>query len=189
MLRTLPVVNAVRRSAQHAAKSAQKIRTRSVFRQSKMMRSSLALSANARTVQSLEKLFPKLSAQGQQKRALSSAASVDTFFDDYAAHVEERKAQGIVPLPLNAEQVAALVEIVKNPPSGRESEIIDLLVKADYYPHARAAIHHDCPHACAQTRMQYQSSVHNNQYTPNERCWQVKGPPKAPQGPGLLEGQ
>ena len=91
------------------------------------MRSSLALSANARTVQSLEKLFPKLSAQGQQKRALSSAASVDTFFDDYAAHVEERKAQGIVPLPLNAEQVAALVEIVKNPPSGRESEIIDLL--------------------------------------------------------------
>jgi aconitate hydratase 2/2-methylisocitrate dehydratase len=92
-----------------------------------MMRSSLALSANARTVQSLEKLFPKLSAQGQQKRALSSAASVDTFFDDYAAHVEERKAQGIVPLPLNAEQVAALVEIVKNPPSGRESEIIDLL--------------------------------------------------------------
>lgn len=127
MLRTLPVVNAVRRSAQHAAKSAQKIRTRSVFRQSKMMRSSLALSANARTVQSLEKLFPKLSAQGQQKRALSSAASVDTFFDDYAAHVEERKAQGIVPLPLNAEQVAALVEIVKNPPSGRESEIIDLL--------------------------------------------------------------
>ncbi len=45
----------------------------------------------------------------------------------YRQHVEERAAEGIVPKPLNAEQVNALVELIKNPPAGDEDFIIDLL--------------------------------------------------------------
>lgn len=45
----------------------------------------------------------------------------------YAAHVQERAAQQLPPLPLNAEQVAQLVELLKNPPAGEESLLVDLL--------------------------------------------------------------
>ena len=45
----------------------------------------------------------------------------------YRNHVEERAAQGIVPKPLDATQVAELVELVKNPPAGEEAFILDLL--------------------------------------------------------------
>ncbi|MAA63572.1 MAG: bifunctional aconitate hydratase 2/2-methylisocitrate dehydratase [Alteromonadaceae bacterium] len=45
----------------------------------------------------------------------------------YRAHVEERAAQGIPPKPLNAEQTAALVELLKNPPAGEEDTLVDLL--------------------------------------------------------------
>ena len=45
----------------------------------------------------------------------------------YRQHVEERAAQGIPPLPLNAEQVAQLVELLKNPPAGEEETLVDLL--------------------------------------------------------------
>jgi len=47
--------------------------------------------------------------------------------ESYRKHVEERAEQGIVPTPLNAEQVAALVELVKAPIAGDEAFIIDLL--------------------------------------------------------------
>lgn len=45
----------------------------------------------------------------------------------YRKHVEERAAEGVVPKPLDAEQVAGLVELLKNPPQGEESFILDLL--------------------------------------------------------------
>ena len=45
----------------------------------------------------------------------------------YRKHVEERAAQGIVPQPLNAEQTAGLVELLKNPPAGEEAYLLDLL--------------------------------------------------------------
>lgn len=45
----------------------------------------------------------------------------------YRKHVEERAALGIVPQPLNAEQTAALVELLKSPPQGEESYLINLL--------------------------------------------------------------
>ncbi|MUK31829.1 bifunctional aconitate hydratase 2/2-methylisocitrate dehydratase [Aliivibrio fischeri] len=45
----------------------------------------------------------------------------------YRKHVEERASEGVVPRPLDAEQVAALVELVKNPPQGEEEVILDLL--------------------------------------------------------------
>ena len=46
---------------------------------------------------------------------------------DYRKHVEERAAEGVVPKPLDASQVAELVELVKNPPVGEEAFIVDLL--------------------------------------------------------------
>jgi len=45
----------------------------------------------------------------------------------YRNHVEERAAQGIVPQPLNAEQTAGLVELLKNPPAGEETFLVDLI--------------------------------------------------------------
>ena len=45
----------------------------------------------------------------------------------YRRHVEERSDMGIVPKPLDAEQTAALVELLKNPPQGEEAFLIDLL--------------------------------------------------------------
>ena len=51
---------------------------------------------------------------------------------DYRKHVEERAAEGIVPKPLDAEQVAQLVELIKNPPAGEEAFLLELL--ADRIP-------------------------------------------------------
>lgn len=45
----------------------------------------------------------------------------------YRKHVAERATQGIVPQPLNPEQVAGLVELLKNPPKGEEKFLLDLL--------------------------------------------------------------
>jgi aconitate hydratase 2/2-methylisocitrate dehydratase len=45
----------------------------------------------------------------------------------YRAHVEERAALGIAPLPLSAEQTAQLVELLKNPPKGQEAFLVELL--------------------------------------------------------------
>ncbi|BCG23809.1 aconitate hydratase B [Pseudomonas tohonis] len=45
----------------------------------------------------------------------------------YRKHVQERAAQGIVPQPLNAEQTAGLVELLKNPPAGEEEFLVDLI--------------------------------------------------------------
>ena len=45
----------------------------------------------------------------------------------YRQHMEERAAEGIVPKPLDAEQVNGLVELLKNPPAGEEAFLTDLL--------------------------------------------------------------
>ncbi|MPW35008.1 bifunctional aconitate hydratase 2/2-methylisocitrate dehydratase [Vibrio sp. B1Z05] len=45
----------------------------------------------------------------------------------YRNHIAERAEQGVVPKPLDAEQVAALVELLKNPPQGEDTFILDLL--------------------------------------------------------------
>ncbi len=46
---------------------------------------------------------------------------------EYRNHIAERAAVGIVPKALDAEQTAALVELVKNPPAGEGAFLIDLL--------------------------------------------------------------
>ncbi len=45
----------------------------------------------------------------------------------YRNHVAERAALNIPPKPLNAEQVAELVELLKNPPTGEEDYLLELL--------------------------------------------------------------
>jgi aconitate hydratase 2/2-methylisocitrate dehydratase len=50
----------------------------------------------------------------------------------YQAHVAERTAENLPPLPLTAEQVAELVELLKNPPAGEEALLQSLL--ADRIP-------------------------------------------------------
>ncbi len=47
--------------------------------------------------------------------------------DQYRKHVAERAAEGIVPKPLDAEQTAALIELIKQPPAGEENFLLDLL--------------------------------------------------------------
>jgi aconitate hydratase 2/2-methylisocitrate dehydratase len=47
--------------------------------------------------------------------------------EDYRKHVEERAAEGIPPKPLNPEQVAGLVELLKNPPAGEEAFLLELI--------------------------------------------------------------
>jgi aconitate hydratase 2/2-methylisocitrate dehydratase len=48
--------------------------------------------------------------------------------DSYREHVEQRHAEGLPPLPLDAQQVADLIELIKNPPSGEEDTLLDLLI-------------------------------------------------------------
>lgn len=52
---------------------------------------------------------------------------VITVLEAYRKHIEERAALGIVPQPLNAEQTAGLVELLKNPPAGEEAFLVDLI--------------------------------------------------------------
>ncbi len=47
--------------------------------------------------------------------------------ENYRQHVAERAAQGIVPKPLDATQTAAVCELLKNPPAGEETFILELL--------------------------------------------------------------
>jgi aconitate hydratase 2/2-methylisocitrate dehydratase len=52
---------------------------------------------------------------------------VHIVLEAYREHVAEREALGIPPKPLNAEQTAALVELLKNPPAGEEETLVYLL--------------------------------------------------------------
>ncbi|MDM7861771.1 bifunctional aconitate hydratase 2/2-methylisocitrate dehydratase [Alteromonas sp. ASW11-36] len=47
--------------------------------------------------------------------------------EQYRKHVEERAAEGIPPKPLSAEQVAELVELIKNPPAGESEFLLELI--------------------------------------------------------------
>jgi aconitate hydratase 2/2-methylisocitrate dehydratase len=47
--------------------------------------------------------------------------------EEYRKHIAERAALGIVPKPLDADQVAGLVELLKAPPQGEEEFLLDLI--------------------------------------------------------------
>ena len=46
---------------------------------------------------------------------------------NYRAHVAERAALGIPPLPLSAKQTGELIELLKRPPAGEEATLVDLI--------------------------------------------------------------
>ena len=50
-----------------------------------------------------------------------------TVLEAYRKHVEERALEGVIPKPLSAEQVAGLVELLKQPPVGEDAFLLDLL--------------------------------------------------------------
>ena len=47
----------------------------------------------------------------------------------YREHIDERAQQGIPPKPLDAQQTADLVELIKNPPAGEENYLVQLLTE------------------------------------------------------------
>ncbi|HBA35176.1 MAG TPA: aconitate hydratase B, partial [Gammaproteobacteria bacterium] len=49
--------------------------------------------------------------------------------ESYKKHVEERAAEGVVPKPLDPQQVADLVELLKSPPAGQEEFLLDLITQ------------------------------------------------------------
>ncbi|MFD1805460.1 bifunctional aconitate hydratase 2/2-methylisocitrate dehydratase [Pasteurella oralis] len=51
---------------------------------------------------------------------------MSNFLQSYQQHIDERAALGIVPKPLDAEQTVQLIELLKNPPAGKEVYLLDL---------------------------------------------------------------
>ena len=49
------------------------------------------------------------------------------FLKTYRNHVAERAALGIPPLPLSAQQTGEVIELLKNPPTGEETFLLDLI--------------------------------------------------------------
>jgi aconitate hydratase 2/2-methylisocitrate dehydratase len=47
----------------------------------------------------------------------------------YREHIDERARQGVPPKPLDAQQTAELVELIKNPPAGEENYLLELLTQ------------------------------------------------------------
>jgi aconitate hydratase 2/2-methylisocitrate dehydratase len=52
---------------------------------------------------------------------------LDIMLNAYRQHVAERAALGIPALPLSAQQTAELIELLKNPPAGEETFLVDLI--------------------------------------------------------------
>ena len=52
---------------------------------------------------------------------------MSTFLTTYRAHVAERAALGIPPLPLTAKQTGELIELLKAPPAGEEEFLVNLI--------------------------------------------------------------
>jgi len=48
--------------------------------------------------------------------------------DAYRSHVAEREKEDLPPLPLDAEQTAALIELLKNPPAGEADYLLELFI-------------------------------------------------------------
>ncbi|MFU2088830.1 bifunctional aconitate hydratase 2/2-methylisocitrate dehydratase [Avibacterium avium] len=51
---------------------------------------------------------------------------MSNFLQNYQKHIDERAAQGVVPKPLDAEQTAQLIELLKNPPVEQADYLLEL---------------------------------------------------------------
>ena len=54
-------------------------------------------------------------------------SEINSLLEQYRKHVNERAAQGVAPKPLNAAQVADLVELIKQPPAEETDFLLHLL--------------------------------------------------------------
>ncbi|CBA22455.1 aconitate hydratase 2 [Erwinia amylovora] len=73
-------------------------------------------------------LFLLWAASEVARYAKYNESEENVVLEEYRKHVAERAAQGIVPKPLDASQMAALVELLKAPPAGEEEFLSDLLI-------------------------------------------------------------
>ncbi len=71
----------------------------------------------------MDSLLPQRSWQG----SIFKTNEETIVLEAYRKHVAERAVEGIPPKPLTAEQVADLVELLKNPPAGEEQELLALI--------------------------------------------------------------
>jgi len=60
-------------------------------------------------------------------RRVRHVRMLSAFLDGYKEHAAERGNEGLVPLPLNAEQCSQLVEELKAPETGEEDMLVDLI--------------------------------------------------------------
>ncbi|MEE3609321.1 bifunctional aconitate hydratase 2/2-methylisocitrate dehydratase [Avibacterium paragallinarum] len=51
---------------------------------------------------------------------------MSNFLQNYQKYIDERAAQGVVPKPLDAEQTAQLIELLKNPPAEQADYLLEL---------------------------------------------------------------
>ena len=49
------------------------------------------------------------------------------FLQTYRAHIADRAAAGIPPLPLSAKQTGEVIELLKAPPAGDQAFLVDLI--------------------------------------------------------------
>lgn len=60
-------------------------------------------------------------------RTITIKAKKTVVLKKYRKHVAKRAAKKIAPKPLNANQIAALVKLLKNPPAGKKKFLLNLL--------------------------------------------------------------
>ncbi len=60
-------------------------------------------------------------------RSLAGKELMMSMLETYRAHVAERAALGIPPLPLSAKQTEGLIALLRSPPAGEEAFLVDLL--------------------------------------------------------------
>jgi len=66
-------------------------------------------------------------ARSTARLAPANTRFLSTFKDEYDAHVAERSAEGVVPRPLDADQMAQVAELLTDPPAGEGEFLVDLL--------------------------------------------------------------
>jgi len=71
--------------------------------------------------------FASLARRAPQFTRRSVNRYLSAFLDDYKVLASKRAEEGLVPLPLTAEQASDLVEQLKNPEAGEEEALVDLI--------------------------------------------------------------
>lgn len=105
--------------------------SRFVARRSAMLRAASMRAVRTRSLHTLNAAkmtsTPLISGRHGMPSLRVSSRAFSQFLESYQKLVDERAAEGLVPKPLDAAQVAELVELIKAPPAGQEEHLLDLL--------------------------------------------------------------